>query len=78
MFGTILAVVLDCYFCDGKGEIPEIQLQWREEGNVFRAYRLSKNLTLRQASDLLNIKPSVLASMEQGKIKPEINIKKYF
>lgn len=69
---------IPCIQCDGSGEVPEEMTQWMKVGEILKDKRISKKLTLRDASrqfegDFLVIAMK-LSNMERGVIKPDMTI----
>ena len=59
--------VFDCFRCDGKGSVPDIQKKWMKEGENLKHSRRERGLVLRQEANRRGILFSVLLKMERGR-----------
>lgn len=62
---------IPCDVCKGKRKVRKEVMDRRQWGEKFKAWRISKRLTLRKAADRLDLDPRTLYEMCAG-IKPGI------
>lgn len=71
IYGVCPPIMLDCPTCEGTNKITDEQLLWIEQGKKIRELRRNKLVGPSDAAEKLGIKPSVLLSMENGRVKPD-------
>ncbi len=59
-----------CIRCGGSGAVPDEMAAWMAAGKTMREARKSRGNTLRKEAKERKIKPSELAAMEQGRVRP--------
>jgi hypothetical protein len=60
---------LPCVLCEGRREIPNVQLEWVRYGALLCNYRMDRlRLGLREAADMLGMKASALSAIELGRV----------
>lgn len=69
--GKTKVIEIKCELCNGTGKIEDEKIDWIIKDLELRKYRLSKDLSLRKASEILKIDASNLSKMERGVIKPK-------
>jgi len=70
-------MIIDCFLCKGSGEITEQQSKWCDFGRGLRDLRISHNVTLSEAADLLRVDIIKLSHMECGFIAPFLTEEDY-
>ena len=65
---TCEPTMMHCFRCNSTGQMPEAMLEWIENGKALRADRLSRNLTMRDEADRLNISVVLQSHREAGKV----------
>jgi len=68
---------IKCHFCEGLKQIEEIHLEWIEQGKMLKNNRISSQLTLKEAATLLEVDVLCLSDMENGKVKPNMDLINY-
>ena len=61
---------VNCLFCNGTGEVTELQAAWWTKGQEIRTARRNHNMTLREAAQSLGMTMTELSRYEQGKADP--------
>ena len=62
--------VMQCWRCQGTGEIPAETASWTAAGEALRQSRLDRRLSVREEARRLGISPKELSEMEHGRIAP--------
>ena len=62
---------LPCRFCDATGAGIDERRRWRASGEVLRAMRLGRDLSLREAARVIEIGAVDLSDAEHGRVNPE-------
>lgn len=65
---------IPCDFCNGKKQVSEEVNQWMVGGHLLKYIRISKRMTLRDASRFLKMDVGILSKMERGAIKPDLSL----
>jgi len=67
---------LKCPRCKGTGHVADEQAQWIEEGKKILAFRDKRDLSLREAAQVLLIQASYLSDIERGRAEATGPIRK--
>lgn len=67
-----------CRRCGESGKIPAAQMLWHQDGQWYKALRLSGQETLRDAAKRLNLDVMVLSDAERGCVDPHPILKDKF
>ena len=66
--------ILPCQRCNETGEVPDETPIWREKGELLKDKRISRRITLREASKRTGIDVISLSKMERGCVDPIMEI----
>lgn len=59
-----------CSVCDGTGEVGDERAAWMIEGAKLRAFRIERDMSLREAARWLGVSPVEWSDAEHGKVDP--------
>lgn len=63
-------MMMQCYDCEGTGELDDRYPQWKEIGERLKQERCRRDKTLREEAMARGLPVSVLSRMERGTMQP--------